>query len=154
MWRFCSRQWPGSTFRPVALISVASSYSAAWLWLADRVIASANALAETKRSSDCFAMALQTTPSNAGDTIRALRDGAGGSTCSTFCMIADIVPTNRRWPVSSSWNDAPDRISDRVPIISPVNCSGDMYAGVPRTVPACVIALHSMRAVPKSAIFT
>ena len=38
--------------------------------------------------------------------------------------------------------------------LSPIACSGDMYEGVPRSVPDCVISAFTSLAIPKSVTFT
>src|SRR6187549_2687825 len=65
-------------------------------------IASANSPAVLKRSSGRFAIALAMTASNGFGTCTLSRDGGGGSTLSTLCMIVVAVPENGFSPVRNS----------------------------------------------------
>ena len=62
------------------------------------------------------------------------------------------MPTNGRWPVSSSYSTMPAlKTSERGSTALPMHCSGDMYDGVPITMPVSVRFDMSTRATPKSA---
>ena len=52
-----------------------------------------------------------------------------------------VSPSKQRVPVSISYSTTPkDQMSDRLSTGRPRACSGDMYAAVPSTTPACVAA--------------
>ena len=65
-----------------------------------------------------------------------------GSVFSTDASVSETVaPSNRRFPVSISHSTTPKpHKSARLSAVVPRACSGDMYAAVPRIMPACVIA--------------
>ena len=64
-------------------------------------IARANAAAEGNRSSGRLLIALRTTKSIPGGELFVSRDGAGAWVFSTLWMMAEIVPSNGRSPVSN-----------------------------------------------------
>ena len=70
------------------------AWAAAW-------IAAANAEALAKRSSGRFAIARRITSSNARGAVTEICDGDGASVFSALCMIADMLPSNGRSPVSN-----------------------------------------------------
>ena len=65
-----------------------------------------------------------------------------GSRFSTVASVSDMSsPSNARLPVSISNSTQPNaQMSARLSTVFPRACSGDMYAAVPRIMPACVIA--------------
>ena len=65
-----------------------------------------------------------------------------GSCRSTAASTSETVsPSKQRVPVSISYSTTPkDQMSDRLSTGLPRACSGDMYAAVPITTPACVAA--------------
>lgn len=65
------------------------------------LIAAMNSAAEAKRSSGRFAIALRTTASNGRGTVTEICDGNGASVFRALCMIADMLPSNGRSPVSN-----------------------------------------------------
>ena len=71
-------------------------------------IASANAVAEGKRSSGRFAIARLITASNAGGAVTESCDGHTGSVFNALCMIAERPPSKGRSPVSNWYSITPD----------------------------------------------
>jgi hypothetical protein len=65
-----------------------------------------------------------------------------GSTFITLPSVSAMSsPSNARVPVSNSNRTAPNaQMSARLSTVLPRACSGDMYAAVPRIIPACVMA--------------
>jgi hypothetical protein len=82
----------------VASVSVVS-LAKAWPCNAARS-ACANSAAVAKRCSGRFAIALATTMSSDSGAVTESSDGRGGATLSTLCMIAVMLPSNGRSPVS------------------------------------------------------
>jgi len=83
-----------------SLLASATSAAAAGA-AAAALIAAMNSAADAKRSSGRFAIALRTTASNGRGTVTEICDGIGASVFSALCIIADILPSNGRSPVSN-----------------------------------------------------
>ena len=85
----------------VASSSIATGASwAAWS-------ASEKAAAEAKRCSGRLAIARWTTASKASGAVTAISEGFGGVEFSAFCMIAVMLPSNGRSPVSNWYSTTP-----------------------------------------------
>ena len=70
-------------------------------------------------------------------------------------MDVTLVPGNGCSPDSISKAHTPsEKMSLRPSSLSPIACSGDMYDGVPRSVPDCVISASTSFAIPKSVTLT
>ena len=70
------------------------------------------------------------------------KSAQSGSRSRIAAMWSETVsPGNAIWPVSISYKTQPNaQTSARLSTALPRACSGDMYAAVPRIIPACVIA--------------
>ncbi len=64
-------------------------------------------------------------------------------------------PSKGNLPLASWYNVTPsENRSERPSIFFPASCSGDMYEGVPSTMPVLVFDESVMRAMPKSVTLT
>ena len=90
----------GTAIMVASPLSAGASPAAAGAAAAAR-IAAMNSAAEANRSSGRFAIALRTTASKPRGAVTEICDGAGASVFSALCMIADMLPSNGRSPVSS-----------------------------------------------------
>ena len=59
-------------------------------------------------SSGRLDIARRTTASNDGGAVTESSEGAGGSVLSALCMIADMLPSNGRSPVSNWYSRTPE----------------------------------------------
>src|SRR5213595_3479392 len=112
-----------------------------------------NACAFWNRASDDFASAVAMMSSIAGGNMsEETCDGGRGVSLQMLYAIISGEPRNGRSPVSNSYSTTPAlKRSDRWSLSLPWHCSGDMYDGVPITMPVIVSVVVSMRAMPKSA---
>ncbi len=70
-------------------------------------------------------------------------------------MAVTLLPGNGCSPESISKAQTPsEKMSERPSSFSPIACSGDMYDGVPSSVPDWVISVSMSLAIPKSVTFT
>jgi hypothetical protein len=83
------------------IVASESASGAAPICAAAPFSACAKSTAVSKRWSGRFAIAFATTASNAGGAVTERSEGRGGWTFSALCMIADMLPSNGRSPVSS-----------------------------------------------------
>ena len=89
-----------------------------------------------------------------GSVTFKLRGGTASSRSTLYMMVVGL-PVKGFSPVKNSYRTMPQaNRSLRASTRCPKNCSGDMYEGVPSTVPAWVSSEVSVRAMPKSAILT
>ena len=109
-----------------------------------------------KRCAGDLASAFLSTASSSGPSARFSSEGGTGSSRSTLYMMVVVdSPVNGFSPVSSWYSTTPQENRSLRPSTGwLVNCSGDMYEGVPSTAPVCVSSDAPMRAMPKSATLT
>jgi len=111
---------------------------------------------QEKRSLGRLAMALSRTASTLGGIPARRCDTGAGSSFVIFVMsTAMFEALNGTSPTKSSYRVTPSENKSDNPVrSSAASCSGDIYMGVPSTMPVLVALLSVILATPKSLIFS